>query len=173
MNPLVKVSLRYGVLAGIIGSALIVVLYYIDRHPFLIPVYLDFRIILFAVFIFFALREIRDYHQEGILYFWQGMIGSLLFTIAFALISSLAILGFAEIVPAFLTDYVDLTLEQMRSLPQEVIESIGKDVYEHNMEMLPSTNASILGFTYFVQSFLISLFISIILSVTLRRQPKT
>lgn len=173
MNPLLRVSLRYGVLAGLIGSGLIVTLYFINRHPLLIPVYLDFRIILFAVFIFFALREIRDYHQEGILYFWQGIIGSLLLTLCFALITSLAIVAFTEIVPAFLTDYVDRTLEQMSSLPPEVIESIGKDVYERNMEMLPSTNASILGFTYFVQSLLISLFISIILSVTLRRQPQT
>lgn len=172
MNALAKVSLRYGVLAGFIGSGLLIALYYIDRHPLVIPVYLDFRIILFGVFIFFTLREIRDYHQDGILYFWQGIIASFLFTICFAVITSLAIALFIQVVPAFLTEYIDLTLAQMRSFPPEVIEAIGKDVYERNIEMLPSANASQLAVTYFVQSFLISLFISIILSVTLRRQPK-
>lgn len=172
MNALVKVSLRYGVLAGLIGSGLLVILYYIGRHPLVIPVYLDFRIILFGVFIFFALREIRDYHQDGIIYFWQGLIASFLFTVCFAVIASLTIRLFIELVPTFLTEYVDRTIEQMRSFPPEVIESIGKDVYDRNIEMLPSATATQLALTYFVQSFLISLFISIILSVTLRRQPK-
>src|SRR5688500_20209687 len=81
MSPVVKVPLKYGVLAGIIASGLLTALYYLDRHPFLIPVYLDFRIILFGIFIFFVLREIRVYHQGGFLYFFQGIVASFLFTV--------------------------------------------------------------------------------------------
>ena len=173
MNPLVKVSLRYGVLAGITGSVLLTGLYYMGRHPFLIPVYVDFRIILFGIFIFFTLREIRDYYQQGILYFSQGIFASLLFTISFTLVSTLFIMLFALVVPAFLSDYIHLTEQQLKALPAEVIDSIGKDVFQRNLEMLPATNAYDLGFLYSIQSFLISLFISIILSVTLRRQPQT
>ena len=172
MSPIVKVSLRYGGLAGVIGSALLIGLYYIGRHPFLIPVYIDFRIILFGVFIFFTLREIRDYHQAGILYFWQGVITSFLFTLFYAVISTLALLAFIHVVPEFLSDYVSLSIEQLRSLPPEVIESIGNDVYETNLKLLPETSAADLGLLYLIQSFLISLFLSIILSVILRRHPK-
>lgn len=173
MNALVKVSLRYGVLAGIIGSGLLITLYYINRHPFLIPVYLDFRIILFAVFIFFALREFRDYHQAGVLYFWQGFIMSFLFTVCYAVIASAAVIVFISLVPEFLSEYIRLETVQLKSLTPEVIESIGKEVYERNLELLPSTSGVTLGVTYLVQSFLISFFISVILSVTLRRQPQT
>lgn len=173
MTSLTKVSIRYGAIAGIVGLGLLIALYYIGRHPLVIPVYLDFRIFLFGVFIFFALRELRDYHQNGVLYFWQGFIASFLFTICFATITSAGIVAVVAVDPGFLSEYIDRTLEQIRSLPPEVIDSIGKDVYERNVELLPSTNASNLALTYFVQSFLISLFISIILSVTLRRQPKT
>lgn len=172
MNPLIKVSLRNGVLAGVIGSILLIGLYYMGRHPFLIPVYLDFRIILFGVFIFYTLREIRDYHQGGILYFFQGIFASLLFTICFTAVSTLFLILFSQIVPAFLSDYIELTEKQLESLPTEVIESIGKDVYQRNLEMLSSTNAFDLGLLYSIQSFLISFFVSILLSVTLRRQPK-
>lgn len=172
MSPLVKVSLRYGAIAGLIGSALLTGLYYMGRHPFLIPVYMDFRIVLFGVFIFFTLREIRDYYQSGILYFSHGIFASLLFTLCFTAVSTLFVIVFSRIVPEFLADYIRLTEEQLRSLPPEVVESIGKDVYERNLEMLPETNSFDLGLLYTLQSFLISLFISIILSVTLRRQPK-
>ncbi|HEU5148733.1 MAG TPA: DUF4199 domain-containing protein [Chryseosolibacter sp.] len=173
MNPLVKVSLRYGLLAGAIGSALLIGLYYMDRHPFLIPVYIDFRIILFGILIFFTLREVRDYYQNGVMYFWQGFLASFLFTLAYAIVSSVVLVVFMELVPAFVSDYISLSVAQLKSLPSEVIESIGKDVYERNLKMLPETDADDLGSLYFLQSFLISLFISIILSVILRRQPQT
>ncbi|HEY9487393.1 MAG TPA: DUF4199 domain-containing protein, partial [Chryseosolibacter sp.] len=147
--------------------------YYMGRHPLLIPVFLDFRIILFGVFIFFTLREIRDYYQNGILYFWQGIIASLLFTACYAFIASLALYLFVLAAPVFLSDYVNLSIQQLKSLPSQVIEQIGREVYERNLGLLPATSASDLGLLYFLQSFMISLFISIILSVTLRRQPKS
>lgn len=172
MKPLINVSLRYGLLAGITGSILLVGLYYLGRHPFLIPVFMDFRIILFGFFIFFALREIRDHYQKGILFFWQGLIGSFIFTMAYAAVSSLVLLVFMAVVSAFLTDYIDLTIAQLKALPQEVIDRIGREVFDRNLEMLPATDIYDLAFLYFSQSFLISLFISIILSVVLRRQPK-
>lgn len=173
MKPLVNVSLRYGVLAAVIGAGLLIALYYMNRHPFLIPVYIDFRIILFGVFIFFTLREIRDYYQNGTLYFWQGFTASFLFTLTYAILSALVVALFTALVPSFLTDYITLSVDQLASLPAEVIDSIGKEVYERNLEMLPQTTARDLAFLYFLQSFLISLFLSIILSVILRRQPQT
>ena len=170
MKTLLTVSLRFGALAGIIGSGLLIGLYYLDRHPLMIPVYFDFRIILFGVFIFFTLREIRDYHQHGILYFWQGIFASFLFTLCYALISAGVLWVFMKAVPEFVSEYIRLSIQNLRSLPPEVIESIGQEVYNRNMEMLPATNSMDLSLLYFSQSLLISLFISIILSVILRRQ---
>ncbi len=171
MKDLFKVSLKYGVIASFIGSALLVGLYYMNRHPLIIPVFLDFRLILFGVFIFFTLREIRDYYQGGFLYFWQGILCSFLFTATFAMLASLVIVGFVGIVPDFLNSYITLSMAQLKSLPAEVIERIGKEVYKLNLDRLPDTTGFDLAFLYFWQSFMISLFISIILSVVLRRQP--
>ena len=172
MKSLVKVSLKYGLVAGALGSLILAGLYYMDRHPLVIPVYLDFRIILFAVFIFFTLREIRDYHQAGVLYFWQGIFSSFLFTVFFSVVSSLFLVVFIRVVPAFLDSYIQLSMQQLESLPDAVVEKIGKEVYNRNVALLPGTKSADLAFLFFWQSFMISLFISIILSVILRRQPK-
>jgi hypothetical protein len=172
MKAFVSVPIKYGAIAGLFGSALLIGLYYMDRHPFLIPVFVDYRLILFSVFIFFTLREVRDYYQEGILYFWQGIFGSFIFTATFATLSSLLLIIFMLAVPEFLSSYISLSVEQLKLLPPQVIESIGKDVYNRNIELLPATDILDLAFLYFWQSFMISLFISIILSVILRRQPK-
>ena len=169
MKSLSGISVKYGLLAGITGLILLIGLYYLGRHPFLIPVFMDFRIILFGVFIFFALREVRDHYQGGTLYFWQGIVAAFIFTLTYASLSALGLLSFMAAVPEFLTSYIDLSIEQLRALPSDVIERIGKEVYESSLKLLPATDIYDLAFLYFTQSFLISLFISIILSVILRK----
>ena len=95
LTPLIRVCARYGAMAGLLGSALLIILYYLGRHPFLIPVFLDFRIVLFGIFIFFCLKEYRDTLRQGIIYFWEGMIGSLVFVMAFAGIGALCSILFS------------------------------------------------------------------------------
>jgi len=172
INPLVLVTARYGSLAGLLGGILMIVLYYIGRHPFLFPVYYDFRVILFSVFIFFALKEYRDYYREGILYLWEGFIGSFIVISAFTAVAVTVILIFGAANDAFLSTYISLSIDQLKSIPPDIIKQIGKDVYERNLAMLPGTTLGNMASLYALQSFIIGLFISIILSVILRRQPK-
>lgn len=170
--PLIRIPKFYGLIAGVLGFVLLIILYYIERHPFLIPVFFDFRVPLFGIFIFVVLRELRQYYFGGLLFFWQGMIASGLFVLTFALVASLLLWIFAINVPGFVIQYVDLATNQLQSFPKETVEQIGKDVYEKNLALLPTTKASDLALLYFIQCFGIGLFISIILSVILRRQPK-
>lgn len=173
MKPLFKVPLKYGAVGGALGTILVIGLYYMGRHPFLIPVFFDFRIFLFAVFVFFTLKELRDYVYEGILYFWQGILSSFFFTVIYALIAATGISLFIAVDPGFLNAYITLSTEQLKALPADIIQRIGKEVYERNLKLLPATNGFDLAVLYFTQSFMISFFISVILSVVLRRQPKT
>src|SRR5688572_26259046 len=172
MKPLVHVPLKYGAIASVIGILGVVGLYYMGRHPLMIVIYMDFRIILLAVFLFFSLRELRDLYQDGILYFWQGVVASSIFVSTFAILVSTAMYVFALAVPAFLDLYIKEATEMAKAMPKEVIEQIGKDVYERNLLTLPATNVFELSSKYFGQSLIIGTFISIILSVVLRRQPK-
>lgn len=173
MRPIVKVPLKYGVIAGVLGAILTIGLFYMGKHPALIEIYLDFRIFIFAVFIFFTLRELRDYIYGGVLYFWQGIIASFLFTLFFALIASSLIGLFATLEKSFVTEFIRQSTEVLTQAKNELIERIGKDAYDSNLRNLPATNASDLAFHYYVQSFVIGTFIGILLSVILRRQPKT
>lgn len=171
-TPLVKVLARYGVLAALFGIALVVVLFYADKHPFLIPVYADFRIFLFAVFIFFGLKEVRDQHQQGILYFWQGMVGSYVFLVSFALLAALGIGILAAVDDSFVKEFVRLFTEQARNIPAEEIERVGKENFDRNLEALSDTNSFELVKLHVKQSLMIGFFISIIITIILRKQPK-
>jgi len=169
--PLARVPLRFGLIGGALGFLLVVVLYYIGRHPFLIIPIFDFRVALFGVFLYFILKELREDHFGGLLFFWQGLGAGGVFILTFALITALLIWIFGIIVPGFVTEYIQLATNQLKTIPKETVEQIGKEVYEKNLELLPQTTAWNLATLYFVQCFGIGLFISIILSVILRRQP--
>lgn len=171
--PWVAIAVRNGLMGGVVGMMMLLGLYFLGRHPFLIPPYMDFRIVLFGVLLFFTLKEFRDYFQEGTLYFWQGMFMSLTFTAVFSLVAFLAVWSFASWNPRFVSTYISLTLDQIKSMPPEIIERIGKADYERSVKALPATRGIDLASLYFWQSYVISFFISIIISVILRRQPKT
>ena len=172
MRPVIKVPLTFGSIGGVIGAMVTIGLYYLGRHPFLIDYYADYRVFLFAIFIFFVLKDIRDGKQNGVLYFWQGLVASLTFLTSFAIVASVLIALFAYAVPQFVSDYIKQSLEVLRNLPEDVIKGIGKEVYERNLSVVPSTNYLDLAILYFAQCYMIGILISIILSVILRRNPK-
>ncbi len=132
---------------------------------------MDFRILLYGVFIFFSLKEFREYHQEGVLYFWQGMVGSFVVVATAAVIGSLILRVFISLEDNFIPEYVSVMTEYLRGFPEEEINRIGKDAYDRNLEGLPATTSAQIATLYLAQSFGIGLFISIILSVILRKQP--
>ena len=170
--PLLRVPLRYGLVAGVLGFILLLILYYTNHHPFVIPIYVDFRIALFSIVFVFALKQLRDYYYEGILHFWQGMLATLFITSIFALIVSSCLYFFATNNQEFVQSYIDLSLLQIQAFADEDIDRIGRDVYESGIASLKEADASFLAIRYFWQSFIISFFLSIIISVILRRQPK-
>jgi Protein of unknown function (DUF4199) len=167
--PLVKISLRNGVLGGALGAVLLIALFYRGHHPLLIPVYLDFRIILFGVFLFITLKEFSDYYQPGFLYFYQGMLSGFLLTLVFSLICSILLYVYGEWNPEFVSSFIKQAKEQIVA-HKEVLEE--KGMYEQGLQSLSAIDNYFLASRFFWQSFIISFFVSIIISVILRRQPK-
>src|SRR5688572_19194808 len=137
---LAAVCARYGAIAGFLGTALLVILFYRGHHPFLIPPFLDFRIILFSIFILFSLKEYRNVYSGGVLSFAEGMIGSFVFIVIFAVTASILLIIFTAMNENFLSSYINLSIEYVRSLPVEVVEKIGKDEVARNLSELPKTN---------------------------------
>ena len=171
-GPLLSVALRYGAVAGILAALLLIGTYYISGHPLMISPFLDFRLLLLGVFVFFTLKELRDIHQQGVLYFWQGMIGALVVVLSAGIISTGGMLIFGTLENRFVADYIVEMEKYLRTFNPEAIAQVGKEMYERNLTLLPSTNIGDLATTYFVQGLVIGFFVSIILSVILRKHPK-
>lgn len=172
-SPLVRVTVRYGAIAGVLCIGFIVSMYYMGKHPLLMNMFLDFRVPTFALLLFFALKEYREFYNEGVLYFWQGTAGSLLFLFTAGLVAAGGIMIFGSFESGFIPEYVRQFTEQVQRLPKDTVDQIGKDVIERNLRELPATKLSSLASLYAWQGLVIGFFISIIISVILRRQPLT
>lgn len=172
-SPLIGIALRNGSIAGVLAGAILILLYFIGSHPLLILPYADFRILLFGIFIFFTLKEFRDNHQEGVLYFGQGMVASLIFVTVAATVGAMTVFIFSKAYPQFVSDFVKQGLESANAFLQNgSLNEEEKNQVRVMMESLPATNGKALAGRHFVQSLMIGFFISIILSVILRKQPK-
>ena len=172
-HPLFKVPFRYGLIGGVLACVVIASLYYMGRHPFLLPLIFDFRIVTFSVFIFLCLKEVRDYHQQGNLFFWQGMMGSYVFIVTSAAMGSVFTWGLAKWDSRFLPSYISSLQEQMKNFQKQIEESVGVEAYQQQMAKLPGTSALDLAGDYFLKSLIIGLFLTIIISVILRKQTQT
>jgi hypothetical protein len=171
-SPLFTLAIRYGAIAGALAMVLLVMMFYMGSHPLMIAPFLDFRILLFSVFIFFFLKEYREDHQQGALYFSQGMLGTFVFIVVAAVTSTVLLWLFCELETEFIPSYIDALTVYLKTFSEEDINRIGKEVFESNVQALPATNAKQIAGKYFMQSMTIGFFVSIILSVILRKEPK-
>src|SRR5688572_15897070 len=172
IKALLKLSIRYGAGAGILAFMLLLVMYYVGPHPLLTSPFLDFRILLFGIFIFFTLKEFRDYYHKGILYFWQAMLGGWTVILIATIATSFLLWLFGTWDNGFVDSYIAQAITYLKSFPQQDVDRIGKEIYDRNLKALPATNIFDLIQTYFMQGIVIGFFVNIILSVILRRQPK-
>ncbi|HEY8513206.1 MAG TPA: DUF4199 domain-containing protein, partial [Cyclobacteriaceae bacterium] len=173
LRPLLSVCVRYGLIAGGLMVAFFVITYYAGHHPLMIAPYLDFRIVLLGMFVFFALREFRDRFNYGTLHFYQGMMGSYVVVLVACSLGSAGLLIFAALESDFVPDYITEMTAYLQTFSEEDIEAIGKEIFERNLSLLPATHSRMLAISYLGQGLLIGMFVSIIVSVILRKQPKT
>ena len=170
-RPLVRVMARYGLISGILSIVSVISFFYMGKHPFWIFPMFDVRILFIAIFLVFGLREVRDYFFGGILFFWQGLGGSLVLLAVMAAVSWVGVMVFGSLEPGFLTEYVKQGLEQISALTPDALKQIGAPAVEETRRTLPSTTLSWMAQRYAMQTFAFGFFITIIIAVVLRRQP--
>ena len=173
IKPIFRIPLKYGLIASVFGMLLIVVLFYLNRHPLLIPPMFDFRILLFGLFIYFGLKEFRDYHNDGILNFWQGIIMSFIIYMLVGILVGCFLMFFANLVPEFLDSYIAGAIEGMEMskarLTAEGEITMSEAEFNNQLVLTKDTTPVMLTVDYIIKSSFIGFFIAIILSVVLRR----
>ena len=173
-RPLFKIPLKYGAVAAVLSIAVLLLFYYMARHPLLIPPYMDSRILIFLIFTYFAIREYKENYNGGILHFWEGMILGMVLYLFVGLMGSLFIYTFSRLDQGFITLYIDqatgaveLAKEQLINGPQGV--RMSEEEFVRHLASLKETTAPILAVDYFIKTCIVGFFIPLIYSVIFRR----
>lgn len=170
--PLVRVMARFGMISGVMGIIAVLVFFYLGKHPFWIFPFFDPRVLIIAIFLVLGLREVRDYFQDGLLFFSQAMLGSLILLGVMSLIGYIGIWLFATVEPDFVKLYIVQGLDQINNIPGENADEIGKSAIEEVRKTIHLTTVSWMAKRYAIQTYLFGFFIAVIISVVLRRQSK-
>ena len=172
LGVVIRLSVRYGLISASLALLALIVFFYIGKHPFWIFPLFDIRIVLTIILLVVALREVREYHLAGYLYFWQGMTGSFAFVFTMASMGYAGVWLFGWIEPAFLTDYIAQGMKQLEALSPDALKEIGAPAVAELRKTLPETSLAWMARRYAVQTLVFGLFISVVISVVLRRQPQ-
>jgi len=172
LNPIYRISLKYGGIAATLSIILFLILYYSGQNPLLIPAFLDFRILLFPIFLVFSIRDFKENHNKGFLHFWQGFSVGILVICIIAIIMSLFILVFGSWTdPDFVENFIQSSIDQIESVKGKITAAIGEKELTKVLEILPSTTLFDLALDYFLKSLPYGLFLTIIISLILRKKP--
>jgi hypothetical protein len=169
LKPFLITSLKYGLIGGALTIILFFILIFLDINPFVAYKKLDFGFLILPVFIFFSIKEFRDLRNNRQLRFWQGMTVGFFTYIFLALTSAVFILLALSFYPQVLDQYIidrSLMVENNKS---QIVETLGEEVYYQTYQDLQQISPFVLALDDFLKKIFAGLFITIIISVILRR----
>ena len=169
-SQLIQVAIKMGLLGALMSIISLLILFYLGRHPLLLNPVLDARWPLMGLFVFFALKMLRD-QNNGVLHFWQAMLLGFLVYMIMAQMAAAFIAIFASIdATHFMSSYIAIATEQINVNKADLIDKLGEKTVTDALAMLPNTTASNLAFDYFLKSMPIGLILTLLLSTLMRRK---
>lgn len=170
-NQLFRVPVRYGIIGAGLHIGLFLILYFITTlNPLIVSKKLDSGFILLPIFIFFSIKEFKDFKNNKQLRFWQGMtVGFVTYTvIAFgAAVFTFIMLEFVD--PALMQEYIQDRLQMMAESKESFVEQLGATVYDKTIVDIKAVTAYIIAIDELLKKMLIGMFFTIIISVILRK----
>ncbi len=168
-NSLVAVPLKYGASGAALSILMFIITYWMGRNPLIDLKFFDFLIL--PIFLFFSMKDYKDYRNNGILHFWQGMTVGVLTYVNLALLSGIFIILFLDFFDHQLVDlYITDRLEIIDLKKDEMISHMGEGTYNQSREDIENTSSAILALDDFLKKCLIGLTLTIPIAVILRRR---
>ena len=118
-----------------------------------------------------AMKQYRDYMNDKILHFWQGMtIGFITFIVIGLLSGFFVYIMLTLIDPEILTAYIVHTSNLFVAKREEFIQQFGKQLYKDSVETNLQTTAMKMGIDDFLKKAGIGFMLTIPIAVILRRR---
>lgn len=169
-SQLVKVPLKYGIVGGILSMLVFLVLYWSGDYPLVESSYIINGVIILLM-LFFAVKELRDYHYDGKLLYWQGMTAGFVCVLVICLLSALFVVIFISYIDEhILIQHQSYIQDKLTDHPEEWIERHGEEIYQQviaqNRQLLSPLEIAV---DDFLKKGVVGLFISTVIALLFKR----
>lgn len=167
-SQLYKVPLKYGLAGGVISIILFLTLYFMEENPLSSIRIFDF--VLIPLFIYFTLKELRDYKYGGKMLYWQGMTAGFFCYLLIAVISASAIWFFLTTVdPELFIRHKQESIAILTNDPEKWADQVGKKEYEEALKSVREITPFSLAADDFVKKSLAGLFLTSFIAIFFKR----
>lgn len=128
--------------------------------------------IIFFLFVFFAAKEFKSYHNDGFLHFWQGMTVAFIVYLPAVLLFSIVLFVILRIDPSYLLDYKSGAIDLLESQKALFLEKFPEEQFDLQLTAINEVTAVQLVFDTLSKKILAGFFISPVVSIILRKKPK-
>ncbi len=163
-----SVSLKYGLAGGGFSILVFVILWLVGINPLVTNRIYDFLLI--PLFVFFSVKEFRDFRNNKALHFWQGMGVGMFTFLVMGLVSGLFIwllLEFGN--TGLMQDYVATRISMINESKQALVDQLGEKTVAQSLTDLPKTSSFQLGMDDFMKKVFIGSFFTAIIALILRK----
>ncbi len=166
--PWLSTGLKYGITGSVLAIVFFLVMWLLKENPLSMLRIFDF--VLLPIFIFFTLKEYRDYRLGGKLTYSQGMTVSFVCYTSLALISALFIFIFLSYADTgLLIKHQQENLAVLTDDPQKWIEDLGQQTYEKAIAEVKRIIAMDLALDDLLKKMLIGLFFTGIITLFFKK----
>ena len=164
------IPLLWGIIGGLVSLVILIILFSGSAEP--ISVYKIFDFIITPIILIAALWNFRKYKDHQ-LRFWQGLLVGAQLTILYAFLSALFFLILLTFYPEVVTAFIDERMLELNERKDLIFENMGEEEgmrqFENTMQGIKSINIWNLAADDFLKKTLFGLFLTIIISVILRK----
>jgi hypothetical protein len=167
MNRYLSASLPFGLAGGILLAVGFTLLYALGAEP--VGMVLIFGYVIVPLFVFAGIKQFRDKHNGGQLFFSQGMsVGFFVYTLM-ALISATFIGLFIVMQPEVFEVFKASNIALLEAKRELLIGQLGEKSFEDTFSSIQAMSVSDVVINDFLRKIIPGLFFTIIISIILKR----
>lgn len=167
MNLLVKIPLRFSLIASFFVILMFFLIILLDKNPVIYTSNIIFIGPMLSIFLFLSIKAFRDVNPDG-LRFWQGFSIGLIYTVIFTLCYALFLWLYASFFDAvYFDEYRAMITEKIRAGREMLVDQMGEEGYQDYLRSGESSNGRIIGSLAF-NNILIGFLVTPLISLFMR-----
>lgn len=167
-----KSTYKYALLAGVFMVVIYHLSFWLGVNPQIDLGHLLFDLLLIGLFVFFAAKDFKTYKNGGVLHFWQGMtIGFIIYILGSVVFFGAQIFYYTFDVDAVI-NYQEAATKFLEERSDLFIEKFGEEAYNVQLAEIGKVTKWDLIKESTYKKLIAGIFITPVISIILRKQPK-